>query len=505
VTKIGHGNDPNFTLSAEGGSFNTVHVNAASDGTFGQLDYGIGLNYFDTRGVSAADSFEGNHEPDPYKNLGATTSFRFHATQNISIDVHGYYSNGHAAFDDGSQFSPPFRVEDSGANNRQEVFAGYAGVNVDLFNGVFQNRFDIIATVDRRAYYDSSFDTIHLNSDDFSNALRFEYQGTVNIDPVTQLVFGAETEHTGFLGNSFSSFFPTDTERGEKRITGYFLQAQHTFFDQLTLTGGVRLDDDSTFGTHTSEKIAAAWQLPDSVVNIFGLGDATLHANYGTGFKAPSLFEEFSEFSPPTPTIPPLKPETAHGWEVGLATAEMVFDREVHTGLTYFERRTTNMIDFVDCPSAAPGCNPSLNRPFGYYDNIGRTQSTGTEATLDTNLVDSLNLKLDYTNLSAVDLTTSPRSPLVRKPKNDGSATLTWRPADDWNVGASFDYVGSRFDSGGEHLVGYGLLNVFGSWQVCPNYELFARVENLTDRHYEPEFGYGSEGRAAYLGIRAHI
>jgi vitamin B12 transporter len=163
------------------------------------------------------------------------------------------------------------------------------------------------------------------------------------------------------------------------------------------------------------------------------------------------------------------------------------------------------MIDFVNCPGTAPGCGLlfPLDRPFGYYDNIGRTQSTGTEATLDTDLIDTLNLRLAYTNLSAVDITISPSTPLIRKPKNEGSAILTWRPADDWNVGASFDYVGSRFDGGGEHLVGYGLLNVFGAWQVCPNYEIFARVENLTDRHYEPEFGYGAAGRAAYLGIRA--
>lgn len=509
VTKIGHGEDPTFTLSAEGGSFNTVHVNAASQGTIGRLDYGIGLNYFDTRGVSAADSAEGNHEPDPYKNLGATTNLRFHATDTISIDLRGYYSNGHAAFDDNFQFVPPFRVNDSGANNRQEVFAGYAGINVDLFDGVFKNRLAVIATEDRRAYYDSAFDFLHLNSDDIGNALRFEYQGIVTVDEITQFVFGAETEHTGFRGDTFSSFFDDTHDRAGKHITGYFLQGQRTFFDQLTLTGGVRLDDDSTFGTHTSEKIAAAWRLPEGFLQSIGLTDATLHANYGTGFKAPSLFQEFSEFSPP-PNVPALKPESAHGWEIGLATTEPIFARTFRTTLTYFERRTTNMIDFVNCPDATqPGCNfppppsPPL-RPFGFYDNIGRTQSTGVEATLDADLVETLNLKLAYTNLSAVDITTSPSQPLTRKPKNNASAELTWQPSDDWNVGASFDYVGSRFDGGGQHLVGYGLMNLFGSWQVCPNYELFARVENLTDRHYEPEFGYGAEGRAAYLGIRAH-
>jgi vitamin B12 transporter len=49
------------------------------------------------------------------------------------------------------------------------------------------------------------------------------------------------------------------------------------------------------------------------------------------------------------------------------------------------------------------------------------------------------------------------------------------------------------------------LLNIFGSWRVTERYELFARVENLFDRHYEPEFGYGAEGRGVFGGLRLRI
>ena len=50
----------------------------------------------------------------------------------------------------------------------------------------------------------------------------------------------------------------------------------------------MRLDDDSEFGTHTSVKLAGAWQIPG--------WDTTLRANYGDGFKAPTLYELFSQY-----------------------------------------------------------------------------------------------------------------------------------------------------------------------------------------------------------------
>ena len=61
--------------------------------------------------------------------------------------------------------------------------------------------------------------------------------------------------------------------------------AEHARARQLTLTAGARHDEDQQFGGHTSVKLAGAWQLFDATV---------LRANYGDGFKAPTLYELFS-------------------------------------------------------------------------------------------------------------------------------------------------------------------------------------------------------------------
>lgn len=503
LTKRGAPEDLALTLSTEGGAFDTYHLNAAAAGTFDRIDYGVGINLYGTRGVSAADSRNGNPEPDGYKNIGATTNMRIHATDNVSIDLRGFYSHGRAQFDDNFIFLPPsvFRVADSGANNRQELFTGYAGINIDLFGGVFQNRFAMIGTENRRFYFDSAFDTIHLNSDDLGTSLRFEYQGVVDVEPLTQLVFGAETEHTGFRGDSFSSFFPSTTDKGSSRITGYYFEAQHRLLDQVTLTAGVRYDDDPKFGTHTSTKFAAAWAIPDEVSRGVGLDSWRIHANYGDGFKAPSLFQQFSEFSNP---ITQLKPETARGWEFGTDTTLSPFGTPVTMSLVYFERHTTNMIDFVNCPGGGPGC---ATRPFGFYDNVGRTRASGFEAEATIHPIDTISFSANYTNLSAVDLTMSPHQALIRRPHNKANATLSWTPDTDWSLTASITYAGPRFDDPGVRLrlADYTLADIFGSWEMTDHFELFARVENLLDRHYEPEFGYGAPGRGIFAGLRARI
>ena len=57
---------------------------------------------------------------------------------------------------------------------------------------------------------------------------------------------------------------------------------------------------------HTSVKIAGAWTPTGA--------KPSLHANYGDGFKAPTLYELFSPYSNP---LKELLPESARGWEVG--------------------------------------------------------------------------------------------------------------------------------------------------------------------------------------------
>ncbi len=225
------------------------------------IEYGAALNYYDTDGISAADSRNGNTEADGYENFGATFNTRTHLGQDWSIDLRGYYTHGHDDFDD--NYPPPnYEIADSAVNNTNELFAGYAGVNADF--GMLQNRVAFIATRGTRDYYDSASDTVHLNYDYEGSASRFEYQGIVDFNSDNQLIFGAETEERSFRNDNFgvNALFSPPVQLGHDRVSSGYGQMQTTLFDQLTLTGGVRYDDDAEFGGHTSLKLAGAWNIP---------------------------------------------------------------------------------------------------------------------------------------------------------------------------------------------------------------------------------------------------
>ena len=65
-------------------------------------------------------------------------------------------------------------------------------------------------------------------------------------------------------------------------------------------------------------------------------------------------------------------------------------------------------------------------------------------------------------------------------------------------------YSGPSFDDAANQirLGGYVLLDFRTSIQLTDRAEIYARVENLTDRHYETAYQYGTLGRSGYIGGR---
>ena len=466
------------TASAEGGSFDTWHLNAGVNGTMDSIEYGAALDYLDTGGISAADGKNGNTEADAYRNLGATLNTRVHAGDNLSFDLRGYYTQSHTEIDG---FPPPdFTFMDDAEFGTNSLVSGYAGVNLALADGHFQNRLAFVASESDRKFF-GVFDFLtnaYSPDENFfakGDAQRFEYQGTYDFDGRNQLTFGAETQRVSLSTQSLQ-FDPGPTT-GSRRTNSFYMQQQSTLFGQLTLTGGVRVDDDDAFGTHTSLKFAGAWNVPG--------WDTVLRANYGDGFKAPTLYELFSQYKNP---FHALKPETASGWEVG---ADHDFG-VLRASLTYFERHTQNQIDFVN--TAAP--------PFGYYENLDRTRASGIEAQVQARLNDVLSVTASYTNMTARDVLA--HLALARRPQDLASGTVTWTPTPQITLGGAVTFVGERFDDRANlvRLDSNTTVNLFGSYKLFGGTELFARAENLFDEDSEPVATYGRMGFAAYGGIR---
>ena len=497
ITRTGGDTPFDARASAEGGSFGTYHLNAAVNGTEGMVDYGAAVNYLSTGGISAAARRDGNTENDGYWNTGATGNVRVHVLDTISVDLRAYYT-GSATDIDG--YPPPdYAFMDDPEFGRNDLVAGYAGVNADFFGGMFHNRLAFTGShSDRRFFgvypYPTYVFAPDLNNYSKAGTTRVEYQGTVNVDDNNQVTFGAETERNTL--NTMSLQYDIAPTLGARRTTSGYGQLQTTLFDQLTLTGGIRYDSDSQYGGHTSLKFAGSWVVPE--------WGTVVHANYGDGFQAPSLYQLYSQYSNP---LTELKPQTARGYEVGVA--QRFFDDRVNASATWFSRKTKNEIDFFTCPYIPPvpnlpGCD---ERQFqgGYYYNVGQSRSQGAEFELSGEVIENLTAALNLTDMASEDL--GLHADLARRPRVTLGGSVFWTPMERASLGLTINHVGDRFDAAGEirPLPGYTLVDVLGSYPLTENFSVFARVENVFNKGYEPVDGYGAMGRAAYAGIRANL
>ena len=128
-------------------------------------------------------------------------------------------------------------------------------------------------------------------------------------------------------------------------------------------------------------------------------------------------------------------------------------------------------------------------------------------------ITDMLSGGLSFTDMNTQD--TTPGDPLnglelTRRPHVQESANLTWSPLSDLSIGASMLHEGSRVDQYDPSTAPptafldkpYTVANLFGQYRLTENFSVFARMDNVFNTHYEPELGYGADGRAVFGGVR---
>ena len=265
----------------------------------------------------------------------------------------------------------------------------------------------------------------------------------------------------------------------------------------LTLTGGVRYDSHSTYGGHVTGQASAAWKLNN--------GDTILRASFGQGFKAPSLYQLHSPYGNLA-----LKPEEANGWDASIE--QHLFDGHVVVQATYFGRSTRNLIDFVSCFDALGnestlGLCATHQLGGGYYDNVAKAEAQGVELQANWQATERLNVSANYTYDDVEDR--SPGWPtkgnqLDRRPKDTANLTAGYLWPIKLRTDIAVRYAGDSYNDLAHTIVlkNYALLDLRVSYPLRDNVELYGRIENLTDKHYETVYRYGTLGRAAYGGVR---
>lgn len=368
-------------LSAEGGSRNTSQVTAQAEAGGERLAWRIGGNYLATDGISAFDEDLGGREEDSYRNVGLYTRGILQITDQVSAELRSTWSKGRVGFDG---FPPPsFTFSDTREYGYTEELASYAGLKAVSLGGRLQNRIGFAYTDTDRENFDPD-SAVPLTFDAIGRNKRWEYQGSFEISGSSNAVFGLESERSELSTASPSTFDPTPTPLArDVRIDSAYGQLQFAPVTAVSVTAGARYDDHETFGGNTTNHAAVAWSVAPATV---------LRASYGEGFKAPTLYQLFSQYGNAS-----LEPESAAGWDAGIE--QRLFGDTLAVSAVYFSRDTRNMIDFVSCFGiTSPSC---VERPDGYYENVQETSADGVELGLTALIGERLRVAANYTAMDA--------------------------------------------------------------------------------------------------------
>ncbi len=480
ITKQGK-DDPKLNAQVEGGSFGTFVGSARVSGSTDMARYSLTASRLQSDGFSAATVKAGNEEKDKYENTSLGANVGFDPMENLSIDLNLKHIDGKAdidggAFDDDINFT---------SDTKTLYFKALA--NLFLFDEMWEQKLSYSQTSTDREFI-NRLDPAHpqdSSENTFDGGLqKVEWQNNLYLIEDNTLTLGVELEEE--KGESFfhseSSFGPfTDVfDNKKQRTTSFYAQDQAKLAESLHLTAGVRVDDNDQFGSHTTYRGTVAY-----ILDQMGM---TVKGSYGTGFKAPSLFQLFSQYGDEN-----LKPEESTGWDIGI---EKAFNEgKSVVGATYFNNEFKELINF----------------DFGTskYLNVGEAETKGFELFARMALFESMLAQIAYNQTDAKNKDTGQN--LFRRPKNKFSADLNL-PLFGLDTTVSLLHVGERdaqdftkFPAEVVTLSSYTLLNTAVSFDVTDSISLFGRVENITDEDYEEVLGFNTAERSYYIGISGSL
>ncbi len=464
----------------EGGSRATAYarVGVGAGGDWG--GWRLAAGSYTTAGVSNFDKALGGKEKDGYRNTAISGRLDLNLNEATALDLRASYAAGRNEIDGFP--APLFAFADDPEYGKTKELVSYAGVRFSNFGGALNSRLGYAYTQTDRDMYDPSA-SAPKTFDARGTANSLEYQGAWTINPVWRAVFGATTEQTWF--RTASPSFSPDVDRHATGMDSAYVQLTAKPVAGLSLTAGVRGDDHQTFGGATTYQAGAAWS-PNG-------GATVLRANYGEGFKAPSLYQLYSDYGNTD-----LKPEEAKSWDLGVEHS--LLEGRLRGSVTYFKRDTKNQIDFLS-NSTPPN--------FGGYANTAKTKADGVEVEGAFEVNSVLTVSANYTNMDATN-----RSPgsnhgkdLARRAGETASADATLTLPSGLNGGVTMQYVGHSFDnaSNTRRLKSYVLTDVRIAYPINQTFEVYGRIENLFDQRYETLYRYGTLGRGAFAGVRARF
>ncbi|HTQ61757.1 MAG TPA: TonB-dependent receptor [Candidatus Solibacter sp.] len=472
---------PEINLFTEGGSFSSARGSAQLSGLLDKFDYSAAGSYFETNGQGVNDAFLN-------RGLAGNIGYRFSASNQLRLTVR---SNSSLAGTPGQTLFGPAFTDPTAYDDLRQLSASLSWTFATGPHWVHR-----ITGLESRV-----LDTVGFPDFDFFATDQFNRAGFL------------EQSTYSFHGGAATAGYQYEVENGYPSNLGGvharrnnqagFIDARWAPISRLTLSAGVRAEDNTNFGTRVVPRAGAVYALRYSRG---ALGDTRARISYGQGIEEPTMFESFST-DPCNPGDPSLRPGQSHTLNVGI---DQFFSNDrFRVSASYFNSQFRDLINQQVGP-ANPICF-SGNEML--YFNTDRARARGLNWSGEARFNRWLSMKGNYSyddsrvlqTVASVPSVEQPGNHLLRRPVNSGNLWLnaSYRRI---NFNLAGYFTGVRTDSdfdglGLTHNPGYVRFDVATSYNFTRGFSFYGRVTNLLNKHYQDAIGFPALGRDFRLGV----
>lgn len=451
------------SAEVETGSHKTINGGASILGKSGPVDFRVTATGYQHDGPSLADPRTGTSqitEDDTYWRYGLSGRIGVAATDNLTFQAIGFWLDSFSDLDD--------TTADNFNTVKKEEYA-FAGQGEYRGNNGISAKITASRYVAERLYFGTwnrpEGDLYEGTKDNIAVDLGYDTGGVISLAAGANFEWEDVDQVTANTGDFVAGI---DTRSGYGEIAVRPVEG-------LTLTGAARIDDNSRFGSFDTYRGTAAYVI----------GPVKLRASYGTGAKAPGLYQLFD----PTYGNPNLRVEESKGGDVGF---DLAFNDRVAIQASYFFMKKSDEIVW----------DGSVGEQGG-YDQYARTRVQGVEFGLSAQPFDFLRLSQTFTYLDhESDPLNNGNYSDSGRAKYIGSTSVTLMPVEGAEITARVRYRDEDSSGWGGTADDYVVADLLGSYDLSDNVQLFGRIVNLFDKWYQVSYGTNTLGRSAYGGIR---
>lgn len=495
---------PRLNLVVDGGNYSTAHLAAGAGGRTDGIEYSVFGSMLRT------DNREPNNS-DKNSTLSGMASRTL--TSGGSLRFLGRGEGGRTGTPGTTAFGRP----DMDANFRHKDASFQGGWNQPLGSRVTQQTsYTYVMTRYRStnliadAPYTPRFGNLvaAFQSSDFLYDSETEYgrhrvQYRADASVTSSQTLTAAFEYDGERAVLTNHRSTADPQRPSRNNTGTTVQYEASR-DRLSLVGGIRFENNGSFGFYAAPRIAASWLARAGIADSSGFGSTRLRGSLGRGIKEPLFIQSYS----PSPSFlgnPDLEPERSRGFDVGI---EQRFARNrVALEAIYFSN------SFDDLISLGPVDPDTFN---AQYENIGETRASGLELVGTAFAGSEWRFSGGYTFLDGKVVRSISSSPifapgnqLYRRPRHSGSIQASYA-RNRLSLALGGVFIGERVDSDFNFPTidsnqGYALWNASGEVRLTRRTGAFVTMDNVGNADYMEPLGYPALGRTVRAGIRTRF